>query len=116
MGDDYRSGVVDKYYKEAVAEREERREGYWKRHPDVYQLFKQRHIDTIKRYKKKMQEKKRNSQIGNSQQHKPRLSQTNSSNHSGSKRSSKRMSSKNIHGSSKNINFGSSKNIHSSNQ
>merc|ERR1712228_976514 len=125
--DDYRSGVVDKYYKEAVAEREERREGYWKRHPDVYQLFKQRHIDTIKRYKKKMQEKKahleymkqekkRNSQIGNSQQHKPRLSQTNSSNHSGSKRSSKRMSSKNIHGSSKNINFGSSKNIHSSNQ
>merc|ERR1711920_1214654 len=97
------------YYKEAVAEREERREGYWKRHPDVYALFKQRHIETIKRYKKKMQEKKahldymkkekleildetdltkikqdfqrikqekkRNSQIGNSlqQSHKPRL-------------------------------------------
>jgi len=56
--DDYRQGVVDKYYKEQVAEREERREGYWKRHPDVYQLFRQRHIDTIKRYKKKMQEKK----------------------------------------------------------
>ena len=25
--DDYRSGVIDKYYKDAVAEREERREG-----------------------------------------------------------------------------------------
>jgi len=56
--DDYRIGVVDKYYKEQVAEREERREGYWKRHPDVYALFKKRHIETIKRYKKKEQEKK----------------------------------------------------------
>eukprot|EP01083_Nonionella_stella_P224300 798554_1 len=56
--DDYRSGVIEKYYKDIINEREERREGYWKRHPDVYQLYKQRYIDTCKRYKKKLQEKK----------------------------------------------------------
>jgi len=53
--DDYRSGVIDKYYKDIVNEREERREGYWKRHPDVYSLYKTRYIETIKRYKKKIQ-------------------------------------------------------------
>ena len=56
--DDYRSGVIDKYYKDIVAEREERREGYWKRHPDVYSLYKTRYAETVKRYKKKLNEKK----------------------------------------------------------
>lgn len=56
--DDYRAGVVDKYYKEVVAEREERREGYWKRHPDVYGQYKVRHVDTVKRYKTRLQEKR----------------------------------------------------------
>ena len=56
--DDYRSGVIDKYYKDIVNEREERREGYWKRHPDVYQLYKTRYSETVKRYRRKLQEKK----------------------------------------------------------
>ena len=56
--DDYRSGVIDKYYKEVVAEREERREGYWKRHPDVYGQYKQRYTSTVKRYKTRLQDKR----------------------------------------------------------
>jgi len=60
--DDYRSGVIEKYYKDAVAEREERREGYWKRHPDVYKLYKQRHIETVKRYKSNVKMKKQHLQ------------------------------------------------------
>merc|ERR1712087_653397 len=56
--DDYRSGVIDRYYADVVAEREERREGYWKRHPDVYSLYKTRYVETVKRYKKRLQDKK----------------------------------------------------------
>eukprot|EP00484_Ammonia_sp_Unknown_P025019 CAMPEP_0197042736 /NCGR_PEP_ID=MMETSP1384-20130603/19059_1 /TAXON_ID=29189 /ORGANISM="Ammonia sp." /LENGTH=1575 /DNA_ID=CAMNT_0042473897 /DNA_START=99 /DNA_END=4826 /DNA_ORIENTATION=+ len=52
---DYRAGVVESYYQNYVAEREERREGYWKRHPDVYPLYKQRVVESTKRYKRKQQ-------------------------------------------------------------